>query len=112
MLLNHAIIELEKIYKNLYEIDLYIWKSEKDITIVEVQYLLNSSLDKAYYLEIKNNAPNLHCKIPIPPYSHKLELTNGRWNPRIKEKYDINWEHGGFRHWWNMLLWKNFRKIN
>ncbi|WP_025744129.1 hypothetical protein [Aquimarina pacifica] len=73
--------ELRDIYENLYDINLYIYKSEKDNTIIEIQYYPKSSLESEFYETVKNNEPMLHCKIAIPPgYNDK------------KEKIDVNWE--------------------
>ncbi|WP_109301207.1 hypothetical protein [Aquimarina sp. AU474] len=73
--------ELKDIYENLYDINLYIYKSEKDNTIIEIQYYPKSSLESEFYETVKNNEPMLHCKIGIPPdYNDK------------KEKFDVNWE--------------------
>ncbi|GAA0733951.1 hypothetical protein [Aquimarina litoralis] len=73
--------ELRDIYENLYDINLYIYKSEKDNTIIEIQYYPKSSLESEFYETVKNNEPMLHCKIAIPPgYNDK------------KEKFDVNWE--------------------
>ncbi|MDY8135409.1 hypothetical protein [Aquimarina sp. 2201CG5-10] len=73
--------ELKTIYENLYDINLYIYKSEKENTVIEIQYYLKSSLEYDFYQTVKNNEPMLHCKIPIPPgFDNK------------KNKFDINWE--------------------
>ncbi|WP_299683632.1 hypothetical protein [uncultured Dokdonia sp.] len=73
--------ELKDIYENLYDINLYIYKSEKNNTIIEIQYYPKSSLESEFYETVKNNEPMLHCKIGIPPGY------NGK-----KEKFDVNWE--------------------
>lgn len=85
--------ELQAIYENLYDINLFIYKSERKRTIIEVQYYPKSLFDDDYYQTIKDNAPMLHCKIAIPNY-----LKNK------KKKFDVNWELGGFRHRWNTFL--------
>lgn len=82
--------EFVEIYSNTYTIDLFIYKSKKKLTIIEIQYLLKTNVNS-----ITENEPSLHCKIGIPPY-HKNE----------KKKYDINWELGGINHNWRMLIWK------
>ncbi len=90
--------ELNDIYENLYDINLYIFKSKKASTIIEIQYYPKSSLESEFYETIKNNEPMLHMKIGIPPYANKTE------------KYDVNWELGGIRHewksFWNRLYFK------
>lgn len=75
-------------YENLYDINLYIYKANKNNTIIDIRYYPISSLDKEYQLTVKNNPPMLHCKVAMPPY-------------KKNEKFDINWEHGGVRHAWN-----------
>lgn len=98
--------ELKAIYKNLYDINLYIYKSEKENTIIEIQYFPKSSLESDFYETIKYNEPMLHCKIGIPPYVNNKS-----------EKYDVNWELGGMRYelnlfWWRMKFnWKYRNRI-
>ena len=55
-------------------------------------------MEISYRSKIKDNDPMLHCKIGIPPY-RKDE----------SDKYDVNWELGGFRHRWNMFWWRKNR---
>jgi hypothetical protein len=73
---------LEKLYDNLYDINLYIYEATKNATIIDIRYYLKSSLDKDYIQKVINNHPMLHCKVSIPP-----------WLSDKKEKFDINWEH-------------------
>lgn len=93
--LESAIAQLETIYEDLYEIDLNIYQAKKEMVIIEIQYYLKSSLDKAYFEEVKDNEPMLHCKVGIPPYQ---KSSSG--------KYDVNWELGGLRHNWKMFWWR------
>ena|SRR5690554_270424 len=88
--------EIDKIYENLYDVNFYVYKATKNKTIIEIQYYPKSSLDKDYFEKVKENEPMLHCKVSIPIY-----LQND------KEKFDVNWELGGIRYKWNMLLYKN-----
>lgn len=99
--------ELKAFYKNLYDINLYIYKSEKDNTIIEIQYFPKSSLEPEFYETIINNKPMLHCKVSVPPYiGFKKE-----------KKFDVNWELGGIRYnlnlfWWRMKFnWKYRNRI-
>lgn len=85
--------ELKSIYEDLYDINLVIYKSQKDKTIVDIRYYLKSSLETNYYETVKNNEPMLHCKVGIPQYAHGKS-----------KKYDVNWELGGIRHKWNLFL--------
>jgi hypothetical protein len=82
--------ELKDIYENLYDINLYVYKSKKEITIIEIQYYPKSSLEADFYETVKSNEPMLHCKIGLPNY-----------RKNDNEKFDINWELGGIRHEWN-----------
>lgn len=82
--------ELKAIYENLYDINLYIYKSNKKNTIIEIQYYPKSSHESDFYETIKDNEPMLHSKVGIPNY-RKNE----------SDKIDVNWELGGIRHEWN-----------
>ena len=79
---------------------MYIYKSKKESTIIEIQYYPKSLLESEFYETVKNNNPMLHCKVGIPNY---------RKNDR--EKFDVNWELGGIRHEWNIFLGKIRFKI-
>lgn len=94
---NEIIISLKEIYNLIYDINLYVYKSEKHRTIIEIRYFLKSELSADYLKTIVNNPPMLHCKIAIPPY-----LNNK------KSKFDVNWELGGIRYNWNMFWWKRY----
>ena len=72
---------LKEIYENLYDINLYIYKSEKESTIIEIQYYPKSSLEFDFYETVKDNEPMLHCKIRLPHYKKS-----------DTEKFDVNWE--------------------
>lgn len=93
--LDQIIVELRDVYNDLYDVNLYVYKSKKANTIIEIQYYLKSSLDSGFYETVKENEPMLHCKIVIPNY-RKTDT----------EKFDINWELGGIRHEWNNLVGK------
>jgi hypothetical protein len=93
--LNKIIIELDKLYSNLYDINLFIYKSDKYSTIIEIQYFPRSSLNKDYQEMSSATETMLHCKVSIPPYASDT-----------KEKFDINWELGTFNHKWKMMLWR------
>lgn len=87
--------ELKDIYENLYDINLYIYKSEKESTIIEIQYYPKTSLESDFCKTVNDNDPMLHMKIGIPPYvSNKME------------KYDVNWELGGMRYELNLFWWR------
>jgi hypothetical protein len=98
---DEMIRELNSIYSNLYDVNLYIYKARKNNTIIEVQYFLKSSLMEQHIETLKNDPPMLHCKVSIPQYA---------WITfEEKRKFDINWELGGIRHEWNMFRWR--RKV-
>lgn len=97
---------LIKIFGNLYELDLLIYKSTKVVTVIEIQYYLKSYYNNRHFEDLKEKSPMLHSKVAIPPYSKSG-----------KEKFDINWELGGLRHKWNMFWWqkkikKELKKLN
>jgi hypothetical protein len=81
--------QLLKIYPNLHDINFYIHKSTKHLTVIDVRYYLKSSLGEEFEEKEKHNAPMIHCKISIPPYQSEE-----------KEKFDINWEHQTIRTRW------------
>ena len=90
--------ELMLLYDDLYDVNLYIYKALKDKTIIDIRYFLKSSLDKDYLEKVKDKKPMLHCKIVQPPYIHY----------KSKEKFDVNWDLGGMRYYWN-LFWRGIR---
>ncbi|WP_369615390.1 hypothetical protein [Flavobacterium sp. CFS9] len=98
---NEAISDLEEIYDSIYDINLYVYKSEKHQTIIDIRYFLKSDLGSEFDKTIANNPPMLHCKITLPPY-----------RKNDKSKFDINWELGGFRYNWNMFWWKTVYRYN
>jgi len=99
---NEAISDLKEIYILIYDINLYVYKSEKHQTIIDIRYFLKNNLNSDFLKSELNNPPMLHCKIEHPPY-----LKNN------KSKFDVNWELGGIRHIWKMFWWKiNYRRHN
>jgi hypothetical protein len=89
--LNEAITVIEIIYPILHDINLFIYKSKRNLTIIDIRYFSRNSLDSEYRRLVENDTPMLHCKVGFPPY-HK----DGK-------KVDINWETGNLRHRWNMF---------
>ncbi|WP_163411202.1 hypothetical protein [Flavobacterium ajazii] len=63
-----VIPDIEKLYDNLYDLNLYVYKTEKKQTIIEIQYYPLSSLDFDYQKKIERTEPMLHFKIYTPPY--------------------------------------------
>lgn len=87
--------DLENLYADLYDVNLYIYKTNKNSTIIEIQYFTRSSLNIQYQKISDPKETMLHCKIPLPPYVS----TN-------KEKFDINWQLGTLNHKWKMFWWQ------
>ena len=73
---------LQQLYENLYDINLFIYKSSKKLTVIDIRYYPKLSLDEGYRQKVFNNPPMLHCKVAIPP-----------WLFDKNEKFNINWEH-------------------
>ena len=82
-----AVNELYEIYSNLYDINFYIYRAEKERTIIEIQYFLKSQLDSEFASKVEKQEPMIHCKLPLPPYH--VDNSN---------QFDINWHFGGWRH--------------
>ena len=84
--------KLWHLYDNLYDINLFIYKSSKKLTVIDIRYFLKSSLDQDFRQKVINNPPVYHCKVAMPP-----------WVSEKKEKFNINWEHNKRR-----ILWKYY----
>jgi hypothetical protein len=93
------IVELEKLYPNLYDVNLYVYKAGKYSTLIEIQYFLFSSLDIDYQKIISTQETMLHCKVAIPVYASDNN-----------EKFDINWQLGTINHKWKMFWWQRKTK--
>ncbi|MBN2613357.1 MAG: hypothetical protein JXB00_17520 [Bacteroidales bacterium] len=87
--LNQVISKLKVDSPNLYDCDLYLYRSMKDKTIVEIQFLSGFALEKV------NKEPMITCKIILPTYAENS-----------KEKFNANWQFGGFQHCWKIFIWK------
>lgn len=85
--------QLQQMYDNLYDINLEIYYSKRNLTIIEIRYYLKSSLDTNFLKTVINTPPMLHCKVGIPPYA--MFKT---------KKYDVNWHLGGIKHQWKLFL--------
>lgn len=73
-------------YLDIYDINLYVYRSFKDLTVIDIRYFLKSSLDKEFAAQVVDRQPMSHSKLIMPPF-----LTDK------KTKFDINWEHQVFR---------------
>jgi len=91
---------LQDMYENLHDINLYIYKSTKELTIIDIRYYLKSSLEENDRQQVINDPPMLHCKVSLPP-----------WISGKDEKFDINWEHRPVLIRWKLFWWKLKRKI-
>lgn len=90
--LDQLIENLTSRIDEIYELDIFPYKSEKDQLIVEVYCIIyNENLGRV----AGNNTPLLHVKLEHPPY-HKDK----------SEKFDLNWKHGGIRNRYRMLKWR------
>ncbi|MDN3594195.1 hypothetical protein [Zunongwangia endophytica] len=98
---SEIVAELNKLFENLYDINLYIYKSLNNKTIVEIRYFLKTAHTAEFYSTIIDNEPMLHCKVSIPPYVAKKPNSD-----EIQKKFDVNWELGGIRQEWNKFLGK------
>ncbi|CAM3860197.1 MULTISPECIES: hypothetical protein [Flavobacterium] len=92
--------DLILLYKNLYDINLYIYKASKNRTIIEIKYFLKTSHTKDFYELIKDNEPMLHCKVSLPNYSRETGKVTEK-----RKKFDVNWQLGGIRFKWNTFLY-------
>ncbi|HTO16298.1 MAG TPA: hypothetical protein VLZ83_11030 [Edaphocola sp.] len=90
--------ELSIIYEKIHDLNLYVFKSKKNKTIIEIRYFLKTELNSEYLKTVINNPATIHCKIPTPPYLKNKD-----------EKFDINWHLGGLIYIWKTFWWK--RKI-
>jgi hypothetical protein len=106
--LDNILPRLLSIYANLHDINLYIYRSSKNLTIIEIAYYLKSSLEPDYQKTITNDPPMLHCKVAIPIYSTDSEFKFD-YSAASKRKFDINWEHQTFfYHRWQ-IFWYRFK---
>lgn len=94
-----TIVELETMYANLYDINLYVYKADSHSTIIEIQYFPRSSHDLEYQKISATQETMLHCKVAVPVYASDN-----------KEKFDINWQLGTLNHKWKMFWWQRKTK--
>ncbi|WP_347218628.1 hypothetical protein [Chryseobacterium sp.] len=98
--LDVAIDILTKEYHDLYDINLSIFKADRIETIIEIEYYRKSNLKYDYFKTVRDNKPMLYSVILYPPYFLK------------DRKFDVNWELGGVRYFWNYFLHQMKYKIN
>ncbi len=97
--LTDTIVELETMYANLYDVNLYVYKADSHSTIIEIQYFPRSSHDLEYQKISATQETMLHCKVAVPAYASDN-----------KEKFDINWQLGTLNHKWKMFWWQRKTK--
>lgn len=83
---------LQHLYQDFYDINLQIYRTKKDLTIIDIRYYPKSSLEADYRAMVIDNELMLHCKVIMPP-----------WVNDKRAKFDINWEH---KEW--LISWKLF----
>lgn len=90
---------LDRIYDNLYDINLHIYRALEKATVIDIRYYPKSCMSEAIREKVLNNPPMLHCKVSIP-----------FWIFDKSEKFDINWEHHAgrnrLRRWWMAVKWR------
>ncbi|MGI4737518.1 MAG: hypothetical protein ACRYG7_20315 [Janthinobacterium lividum] len=74
---------LHQLHGNLHDINLYIYRATREVTIVDVRYYPRSSLAPAYRAQVAELPSMLHVKVATPPWLALMEPL-----PR----FDINWE--------------------
>jgi hypothetical protein len=93
--LQELIPALQQLYSNIHDINLYIYKTKRTLTTIDIRYYLKSSLDDEYRQKVFKDPPMLHLKVAIPP-----------WVAGKKEKFNINWEHHPWMTKWRLFLLK------
>ncbi|MFT5779729.1 MAG: phosphoribosylformylglycinamidine (FGAM) synthase PurS component [Crocinitomicaceae bacterium] len=93
--LETACLFLFKKYSDLFDINVCIHRSHRSKTVIDIRYLLKSSLESSEREVEENVEPMYHAKLTNPPYL----LKEG-------EKYDVNWEHRTFNTRWRLYLRK------
>ena len=92
--------QLLTLYPDVYDFNLYIYQTLKDLAIIEIGYFSRSSLDPEYRKKVQRHPPMLHAKLSMPPY----------YSDKIK--FNINWEHYPLRLRWKMYWVTKGKKIH
>lgn len=91
---------LERLYPELYDVNLYIHKAFRKLTIIDIRYFLKSSFDEDYRATVIHHPPMLHCKVEMPP-----------WLFGEQKKFDINWQHKPLlTKWKTFWAWQKVKK--
>lgn len=80
--LRPVVQQLVDMYHDIHDINLEIYLSTEELTIIDVRYYSRLSIEPEYREKIKDNPPMLHCKVATP-----------YWLTDKNEKFDINWPH-------------------
>lgn len=99
------ITELEELYENFYDVNLYVYQAKKDVTIVDICYYSRLSLKPEYRKQVESNLTMLHCKVATPIYCGKFDSDNKR-----NGKFDIHWQFGTFNHKWRLFWYRRKMK--
>lgn len=91
--------ELEELYPNLYDVNLYVYKAKRTYTVVEIQYYPRSTHSPDYQKLTELQETMLHCKVPLPNY-----------HADHSDKFDINWQSGTLNHRWRMFWWRRKKR--
>jgi hypothetical protein len=80
--LHELVPELQAIYDNLFDINLYIDRTTSDLTIIDIRYYAKTSLKPEYRQLVGARSPMFHCKVALPPTALYRD-----------GKFDINWRY-------------------
>ncbi|WP_312994581.1 hypothetical protein [Chryseobacterium flavum] len=86
-------------YHDLYDVNLYIFKTNKKETVIEILYYRKSNLEPDYFITVQNNPPMFHSKISTPFYVLEGERFDVNWNSELK-----------LDHIWKSLLYRFMNK--
>jgi len=91
---------LRQLHGNLHDINLYIYRATRAVTIVDIRYYPRTSLAPAYQAQVAELPPMLHVKVATPPWLTQMDPL---------PPFDINWERqviwARLRTWW---FWRGF----
>ncbi|TPG58952.1 hypothetical protein [Hymenobacter nivis] len=84
---------LHQLRGNVHDLNLYIYRATRGVTIVDVRYYPRSSLAPAYRAQDAELPPLLHVKVATLPWVALAQR---------QPKFDVNWERQVTRTWWRM----------
>ncbi len=106
--LSDVLSQLIKRYKEIYDLNLYVYAARSKFTIIEFQICPKLLLEEDYRATVVDNPPMIHCKVAIPPYKN---FPKSRSDNSDQNKFDINWQHNTISHRWNMFLLRLRHKL-